>query len=667
MTKMKIILTWMLILTIAKYVCAEEMKFTRQDVIILDPITLTASRAERKLSKVSSSVSVITEGEIEDSSAKSIPDLLEGLEGIYAYDASGVGTAGRINMRGFWGGMSTHQLILIDGIPQNKGKDKLVDWELIPLDNIERIEVVRGPVSALYGDSAMSGVINIITKSSSPTSKSAISGSYGNFETFDYKTSSSGAFGKTGYYFGAGRKSTEGFRRHSDHEISYINGKLSFLIDELQELKMSLGYSISERGAHPWALTEAQIAEDRRQARPGSENDNSEKQKLNLALTCRRDIDEASEVEGTFYYRTEDRESFYTSGSTGSSTKEQLDEEYVYGMLLRSNANLEFFGIKNSFVAGIDLEKNVVDYEEYNAPYQVRGSQRKDYNVDRRGVGPYLQDEIELFESLKLIAGLRFDNVRFDFIDHKNGGNSKDRKMSKVTSKCGLVYDYAENSNVYVNYAQAFRTPTIGYLFTYGSFSNPDLNPEEATSYEAGVRHCFNDRLKANAAFYWMDIENEIWYDSSASQYKNYGETSHRGIEARSDFRITEEISSFLNYSFIRAKNESGNNKDKYLTNVPRHKGSLGLKYEVKSGLKVSVTANRIGNSFIDSTNNNKLPAYTTVDTKISYEHKGKIVFFVIDNLFNKEYNSYGFTSGSTRKFSPAPRRTFYAGLKLNF
>jgi iron complex outermembrane receptor protein len=648
------------ILILANNAWAEGEEDIKTEFIALEPITITASRIERRLSEVSSSVSVVTESQIKDSNAKSIPDLLKDLEGIYMYDSSGVGTAGRINMRGFWGGMSTHQLILIDGIPQNKGKDKLVDWDLIPLENIERIE--------LYGDNAMSGVINIITKKPSDIPETKISAFYGSFNTQNYKFSTSGASKRIGYRFGVGSKLTDGFRKHCNYENLHLNGKLDYLINDTQNLRLSLGYHEKERGAYPWALSEAQIKEDRRQARPGTENDKSEDKKVDLSITHHWDIGEISNTEGIFYYRYEESESFYTSGSTENSTKEQLGDENTYGLLLRINTSSEILGIEHFFTAGVDIERNDFDYEEYAAPYQIRGNIRSDYGVARDKVGPYIQDEIEIFSPFKLILGLRYDLTEFDFNDRKDGINSKKKKMSKVTPRYGIVYNYGQDSSLYANYAQAFRTPTIGQMFAYGSYSNPDLNPEEAMNYEVGIRHRFNDYLKANVSLYWMKLDNEIWYDYTARKYDNYGETSHKGVEAGLEFKIIEGLTGFANYTYTRAKNESGNYKEKYLTNIPTHKGSFGLKLEAPFGLRANIVLSRVGSSYIDSENSDKLSSYTTVDTKITYEHKWLSVFLAIDNLFDKKYNSYGYkTSSGTKYFNPAPGRTFTFGAEVRF
>ncbi len=644
---------------------AEENKDSRN--ITLEPITITPLRIERRLSEVSSSVSIVKEQEIKETNAKNVPDLLRHLEGVYMYDASGVGTVGRINMRGFWGGMSTHQLILVDGIPQNKGKSKLIDWSLIPLDNIEKIEIVRGPASCLYGDNAMSGVINIITKKPAVIPETKISASYGSFNTQNYNLSISGILKRIGSYLGVSRKSTDGFRRHCDYEDIHLNGKLDFLIDRTQYLKLSLDYHEKQRGAYAWTLTEAQIEQDRRQARPGSENDGSKVKKTNLGLTYRKDIGKIFNIEETFYYRYDDSESFYTSGSTNSSTQEQLEEEDTYGFLSRLNVNPEIFGMEHSFTTGVDLERNDFDYQEYAAPCQIRGSIRSNYKVKRDKIGPYFQDEIKLFAPLKVIAGIRYDLIKLDFTDYEDETNSRDRKMSSTSPKCGIVYAYREDCNLYANYAQAFRTPTIGQMFTYGSVSNPGLNPEEAENYEAGIRHRFNDYLRANVGLYWMRLDNEIWYDYTERRYKNYGKTSHKGIETGLALKIIKGLTSFVNYTYTRAKNESGTYDGKYLTNVPIHKASLGVRRETDFGWGANLIVSRVGSSYIDSANEDKLPNYTTVDLKISYTHKWRSLFFAIDNLLNERYNSYGFKSGRVKYFSPAPGRAFTFGMEGKF
>lgn len=636
-----------------------------QGIVDLSPVVITASRIEKKLLEVPGNVSVISQKEIKNSNAKSVTDLLKDLEGIYVYDASGVGLSGKISMRGFVGGMSTYELILVDGIPQNKGKDKIVDWSLISLDNVERIEVVRGAVSALYGDNAMSGVINIITKRPKAT-ETKITASYGSYSTQNYNMSRSDSFNRLGYYIGASGWLTDGFRKYCDRNNISFNGKLDYFFSDAQKVKLALDYQKENSGSSPWALTETQIQQDRSQSKPDTENDERGTSKINMNVTHSWNINKVSDIEETFYYWTENEKSFYTSGSTEKTTTEKLGDENTYGLFLRFNTNPEIFGIKQLFIAGIDLEKNDVDYWQYAAPYHVRGGIQNDYQVGRNKIGHYVQDEVKVFEFLKFTAGIRYDLVNFSFTDNINNNKSKKREMSKLTPRCGIVYLYKEDSNLYLNYANSFRTPTIDYMFTYTT-ANPDLNPEEATNYELGWHHRFGDLLKTNVSLYWIKLDNEIKYDSNTKKSENYGKTLHQGVETGLDFKIIEGLTGFVNYAYTDAKNENGTYESKYLTMIPIHKGSFGLKGITKFGLKTNLVVTRVGDCYLDSTNDNKLPGFTTVDTKISYGIGWCETFLSIDNLLGETYNSYGYVSSGTKYFTPAPGRTFTCGLEVKF
>lgn len=663
-----ILFTGIMMLAMLRSSYAEEDKYINPGIIELEPIIVTSLRSEKNLCELPSAASVVTKKEIENSGAKNIPQLLKSIVGIYTYDASGVGTGGKVDMRGFYGGMSSHQLVLLDGIPQNKGKDKLVDWDLISLDNIERVEIIKGPAMALYGDNVMSGVINIITKKPTIDLEGEIGASYGSYDTQAYEISISGPLKKTDYNFAISRKTTDGFRRHGDYEKTCGNFKMNYFPDEKQDFNLSLDYIEKENGAYPWAITEVQIEQDRRQARPGTQNDKSENTKSDMSLTYNRHVTDAMTTSGTFYYRYEDGNSFYTGGATANSTKEQLENEDAYGLLLRLNAGTEIFKKRHSFIAGVDMEKDDLDYEEYSAPYQLRGRLVSDYAVEREKAAPYIQDEIEVFEPLKFITGMRYDWINFDFSDYKNQSASKEREMTKWTCSNGIVYSYKENSSLYANYAQAFRTPTVGQMFTYGSFSNPDLNPEKAVNYEAGLRHCFRDYLKTDVSLYWMEVDSEIWYDAAAQKYKNCGGTSHKGLEAALDYKIIKNLCGFLNYAYTRAKNENGDFDGKYLTNIPLQKGGLGIELGTDFGLKTNLAVTAVGSSYIDSTNTNKLASYTTVDTKIIYEHEPWSWFLAVDNVLDRKYNLYGYVgSQGVRYFNPAPPRAYTAGMKVKF
>lgn len=645
-----------------------EDKQAPSSAVALDRIVITASRSEKSISDIPASVSVVTEDDISNTNAKIVPDAIKDLAGVYAYDATGVGAGGTINMRGFYGGMSSYQLVLIDGVPQNKGKDKLVDWGLIPTENIERIEILRGPASSLYGDNAMAGVINIITKKPGSLPHAGAAFTYGNYNTQNYTSYLSGTFNRLGYYLGLSSRLTSGFRENSDYENIQVYGKADYSINDAHNLKFSFDYSGKTQGTFPWALSEAQIAQNRRQARPGSEHDSTGENKFNLDLSHNWELGTSSDLETTFYYRYDGMGSFYTSGVSQNTTREQIEKENTFGLPVRLKTVSEIFGMPHSFVIGTDMERDDFGYDEYSAAFQTRrGTPTSSYGVVRSSLGPYIQDEIKVLEALKFVLGARYDWVRFNFDDKVTASNSKETNMSKFTPNCGVILNYQKESELYGSFGQAFHTPTIGQMFTYGSSANIGLQAEEAVNYEVGVRHQFNEQLKARASVFWMDLNNEIWYDNATRRYQNSGKTSHDGLESGIDYKVVDWMSTFANYTNVRAINRNGDFRKKYLTNVPINKGTIGANIYTNFGLKAYIASTWVGETYIDSANDDKLGRYNTTDMKVSYKYRQFEVFFSVYNMLDKMYNSSGYKSARINYFTPEPGRTFEVGLKGDF
>jgi len=211
--------------------------------INLGAIVVTARRTERGIGNSFASVTVIGAEEIMKADADSVPEVLAKCEGIHVDDGSGVGTSSKVNMRGFATGMSAHHLVLVDGVPQNSFNDKLVDWNLIPLADVERIEVVRGPLSTLYGENAMSGVINIITKQMPMPAETMLHASYGSYNTLKMGLRANRSVGPADYTFTLGQTTTDGYRDYCDAEYRHVTGKLGVELDECSQVKSWFQYS----------------------------------------------------------------------------------------------------------------------------------------------------------------------------------------------------------------------------------------------------------------------------------------------------------------------------------------------------------------------------------------------------------------------------------------
>lgn len=633
--------------------------------IELDPITITSEKSEFKLSQTPASVTIINQQKISDSKARSVPELLFKQEGLYGYDASGVGASGRVDMRGFYGGMSSHNLVLIDGIPQNSIEDKLVDWSLIPVNSIERIEIVRGPNSALYGDNALGGIIHIISKKPKLEPETSISNSIGEYRTQNYQISSSLQAERVGYNLNLKRFFSDGFRRYCDIRNFYTNLGLNFLPFLNQKINLNLGYNKKYRGAHPWALTESEIAIDRRQPRPGTRNDQGESKKQRVSLGHLLDINEDASLDTSFYLRNEDDDSFYTN--TRLLTTQQVEGESSWGLMEKFSINPQVYNGRHQITLGFDLEQVDYVYREYSAPLNIRGMLTDDFSVKRTKRAPFIQDKINILDNLNLTLGLRYDEIEFTFDDKTLQTNSVQRDMEKYSPKAGLVFSPIEGLSLFGNYAKAFRIPTIGQMFSYGTYSNPDLDPEKGESCEFGFRVNTNQEVSFNASWYLIELEKEISYEPTLMQYVNIEKTKRQGVDSSLVFNLFPGLNTYFNYSFIKALDAFGLNRGKYLAHVPRHKGAVGLKFLTPIGVSLDVSVNRMGSSYLDALNTAKLAAYSLADLKLNYENKHFSCFGAINNLKDKEYNSYGYISGFLKYYTPAPSRTYTVGAEIKF
>lgn len=643
--------------------------------VTLGGIVVTARRTERAITDSFASVTVIPAEEIMRANAGSIPEVLSRCEGLYVADASGVGTSSKVNLRGFTTQMSGHHLVLVDGVPQNSISDKLVDWNLIPLSNVERIEVVRGPLSTLYGENAMSGVINVVTKDRPADPETMLHASYGSSDTLKWGMRTGRAIGPADYLLSLGQTSTDGYRDHCNADYRHATAKLGVEPDAESRITSWVQYSEVERGAHPWALSEEQIGENRNQARPGTENDSGETHKLNVGMTCEREISDALSLSATGYFRNEDGESFYTSGQISGSTAEILHNEALYGANLACTFEPVLWEIPHTLVAGVDIERGTYDYNKYAAPSRIRADLQSDYDAARERLGIYLEDEMTLVDRLRFLVGGRHSRLDYDFEDHVTAERNHERTLSEESFRAGASYAYRtegpddaspETGVLFANISQAFRSPTLGQMFTYQS-ANPDLLPETTISYEIGIRDQIADLIALRISGYWMEVEDEIAYDYASGSYGNHRETSHRGVEMGVDAHLTSQLGCFANYTYTDARNETGANDGRDLPHVPQHMGNVGLDYAQGSTWGGSLTAHLIGSSYLDDQNSATLPSYATVDLRGWYAPGPFRIFANVANLLDEEYSTYGFLSFGERYYSPAPGTTFSAGLSTTF
>ena len=657
--------------------------FVFAEDVELDKIVVTPYRYGESLEKIASGVSVVTSDQIKNSNAARVIDVLRSVTGVVVRDYYGNGATASVDMGGFGEQAALNVLVLVDGRRINDVDLSGVDWNQIPLDRVERIEVIRGGSAAvLYGDNASSGVINIITKKGKSRPKVGLQAEYGSYKMNKQKLSLEGqADNKFSYLFNIGRQSTNGYRENTFVKDKDFASKLNYKFNDSVSLYFDSGFHASTYGL-PSGLFQHHIDEHgRRWARYSEDHVNNKDyyfvagSKLGVFDLGNLDID--------FSYRQKTTDSYFLT-SHNDTRKNKIE---TYGFAPKYTLNNSFFNRDNKFIAGLDYYR--VFYNSNNYPYSNEGNLKSFTNINKDSVSSYLHNEFSIFNKLVLVGGYRYELARFAFGYHDFTGFNPDRdsklRPNMQAFDSGIVYTYKDDSSLFFNVGKSFRFPEVdeftgNYDINFHQFLNTDLKPQSAMNYQAGVRHKFTSKIKGSFLLFRMNVNDYIYYNPTGGQWgfgenENYDKSVHEGIESSLEIKPNNWITFFGNYSFTRAYFDEGIYNKNDIPMVPRHKATLGLNFILPKNLALNITGNYVGaRYFINDQANavSRLNGYLVADTNLSWRYKDLAVVFGINNIFDKQYSEYGvYGTDSSNGFVydkcyfPSPGRNF--SLKLNY
>ena len=656
------------VMTQVSLVQAGEEEYSKEDKKFnLGQVVVTATKTKRAVKDVSATVSVITSEDIEKSNAKNIGEILSQVAGVYVYHTYGTPVEGKMSLRGFDTTGSERVLIMADGVPLNSGSDNYVQFTKLPsLGDVERIEIIKGPASALHGGCAMGGVINIITKKGPIKPTYTVQTEFGRYGERLYRTEAGGTVEKLNYRISTGYQEGDGYRDNSEYTRRTIGGKLGFDLDETQEFILDFDYQ-NTHTAYASYLTEAQYKDNPRQALgPGAGYFDSSR----VALRYNKEINEYNRIE-TFVFTTTygyDYPGRYTTGST----YEWVADINTTGGEIRHNITYPLLGMESSFLSGLSLKFDRTNYKDYK-----NGIHRIDTDCENLSWAGYLQEEITPFDPLTFTLGVRYDRAEYDTYRHLHytygDGTTASKSFDKFSPKFGALYRLVEDISLFTNISKAFNPPSSNRI-SYSWAANPDLGPEEAMNYELGLKGLFFERLSLGLSGYWMDVDDEITYEpvGGVNTFVNTGETRHKGIELESNLWIVKGLSAFFNANLQEVKYEkymqgTTDYSGKWLPRVPKRTFVCGLRYEHPIGITYNINANYRSDVYADNANTHVIPSRTIWDTRLDYdcEFRGvNLGFYVgIRNLFDKKYYE-DMSSGG--KIYPAYPRNYIIGLKLS-
>jgi outer membrane receptor protein involved in Fe transport len=658
----------------------------------LRALVVTAERVSAPVRTGVSAVTRLSRSDLRTRPVRTLAEAIQQAPGVAFVDFAGTFTDPQAIVRGFYGGgEADYMLLLVDGRPLNALETGRINWDLLPVSAIESVEVVRGPSSAAWGDAALGGVINVITRRPAGTTwrSSLQSGSHGLTRGSLMGTSQLGTLPVSGY---ADLGRSNGFRSHADRSTATVGFTLG-------SAGTPRGFAFSTLNDwrefdEPGPLTSAELAAARAASSPFHRFDRVEERSHFLSLNG-HGLAGRGRVQGslTGELRTADRVRTLRLSPDFADTKNRAlstsrlagtVQWEAEGLLARSDAVL--LGVE---AAHGRIESDYYDMAQgpadaYDAP-AGRGQLSTSTTGRRSTAAGFARYALQVAPALQFTLAGRLDWLRDAFDSDDSTAADQPSAHLVLSPRAGTNLRYADSErhsgHVYLSVAHSFKAATPDQLYDRRlipvpfepyqiALSNAGLDPQRGLSYEAGLYH---ETVLAPGALsvdlslaaYQIDLRKEIDFDINTFSYRNLGRSRHRGVELGVNLRGPHTMTAFTNYTLQSAVSRTSPNQGKYLKAIPRHFLVLGAGAGHTSGLAGTVSATHARRTFLDDVNALQLPNWTRWDARLAYRWRNVQLTLDAFNLLNDEYNTTGYpdAGGADVYYYPAARRTFQVGL----
>lgn len=677
--------------------------------VSLAPIVVTATRTAQWSFDLPLSIDQLSAADIrQDQPLMNLSESLVRVPGVVAQNRQNYAQDLQISSRGF-GARSTFGVrgvrIYVDGIPatmpDGQGQVSHVD-----LGSADRIEVMRGPFSALYGNSS-GGVIAVFTETGKPGLTLEGDAAAGSFGTARAGFKASGRHDRLSHVESFSRFATNGYRDHSTAARTAGNAKLRLALDDVSSLTLT-GNAVQMRGVKdPLGLSRAQFETNPRGVDAAALLFNTRKSvdQQQLGLHFERSFGKSDNVQVLLYGGRRAAVQFLAvpvaaqAPPTSAGGVIDLERQYA-GLNLRWTRKGQLASMPWEWTVGASydrLHEGRRGYENFSgATLGVQGNLRRDevnrvFNVDQ-----YVQAQWEPHPRWLLAAGARHSTVRIRsddrYIAAGNGDDSGGVRYRAVTPALGATYRYSPALNLYASWGKGFETPTfneLSYRSTAGTTTglNFGLQPARSDHVEIGLKLQLAQYAYANAALFHVDTDRELTVLANSggrSVFQNAGKTRRNGAEFRYERKWENGIGWLMAYSWLRAEYAdafcsgpcsaatlvaSGNR----IPGVPQKSwfGELSWRH-ARSGFHAALETRYVDQVFVDDRNSDAAPAYGVINVRAGLERKAGAwlweMFARIDNLGNRRYAGSVIVNESNRRFfEPAPGRNYLAGASLAY
>ncbi|WP_064148912.1 TonB-dependent receptor PqqU, partial [Klebsiella pneumoniae] len=643
-----------------------------------DEQTMVVTAAPTTVSELDTpaAVSVVNGDEMRQAAPRvNLSESLGAVPGLQVQNRQNYAQDLQLSIRGF-GSRSTYGVrglrIYVDGIPATM-PDGQGQTSNIDIGSVDTIEVLRGPFSALYGNSS-GGVINVTSQTGTQPPTVEASSYYGSFGTWHYGMKATGAVGDgshagdVDYTVSTNRFTTHGYRDHSGARKNLANARLGVRINDVSKLTLLLN-SVDIKANDAGGLTADEWRDNPRQSPRGDQyNTRKNTRQTQAGLRYERQLSAQDDLSVMMYAGERETTQFQSIPRAP-----QLKPSHAGGVI---DLTRHYQGIDTrlthrgellvpvTLTAGLDYEnmsERRKGYENFvmvnGAPqYGEQGALRRNERNLMWNVDPYLQTQWQLTDKLSLDAGVRYSSVWFDsndyYITPGNGDDSGDASYHKWLPAGSLKYALTDAWNVYLSAGRGFETPTINEL-SYRSDNQSGLNfglkPSTNDTVEIGSKTRIGNGL-FTAALFQTNTDNEIVVDSSSggrTSYKNAGKTRRQGMELGLDQQFGESWRLKAAWTWLDATYRTNVCDDascngNRIPGIARNMGYASFGYQPEQGWYAGSDIRYMSDIMANDENTAKAPSWTVVGLttgyKWSYGRMDMDLFGRIDNLFDREY-----------------------------
>lgn len=584
----------------------------------LGKIVVTSSKLEQAYRQSSQNIGIISNKEISATGANEVSEVLNSLPSVDVISYGSPGAARMVHSRG---ASSEQVLTLVDGRPLNTPRDGLADFNQIPLSDIERIEVLRGPASNIYGANAVGGVVNIITKNGTKKMQTDIVSEFGSFRTKIDSLAHGYKIGNFDYFLTYDYLDSCGHRNNSEHRSNNATTKFGYSLNDDNKVWLAAGFYNAET-RDPGPITNEDL----------QAHQNNLNKYFDLTYSGKL-------IEGQSLYlkifRTADRLEYIR---TFDPLDKDAHQTNVYGA--DAQFSQKFFDIFRTAIGANFQEQSLNSSNSGKNSCIVKGL--------------YAESEIDIFKQGALKFGARWD-------DYSTFGD-------RISPSASMYFWLFDTIKFHSLVARSFRAPTFNDLFwpreDYGIWGgvegNPNVRPETATSYEAGFSTYVFKKFKTDVTLYKTKFRNLIEWAMDRNFWwrpSNVSSATTQGVETEIEYDIQEHLKAKFNYTYLESRNSSINKKLAYR---PANLYKLGLIYTPFEKWEIGLNALNKGARYADTDNSLILRNYTVVNFNTSYKiTKYAQLLFEVKNIFDRTYQD-------ELDYS-MPGRSFYGGIKLEF